>query len=170
MIKIEDVERLSTNSRLLAFSSFILSNIEAKKIPDYALINLMKIPRLVPHVFVIDVLNSPGKLRLKYCGTEIDNFYGTNMSGKCVYDYYKGEETFDDIESIYREGIQAKKPAYTRRRIHLENETTDKYKIAETIMFPCSSGEGIVNYTVGFADYYYIDDWAEKLTTLIEQA
>jgi hypothetical protein len=168
VVKIEDIIHLSSHRKLLEFAKFILSNSERNKLPDYPSLNLMTIPSLVPHIFVLDVLNSKDKLQVKYCGTVIDSFYGINMTGKCIYDYYKGEETFDDVENIFRQCIQAKLPSYTRRGIHLENERVNKFKIAETIMFPCSSGDGTVNYTIGFSDYYQVSDLGEQYITLIK--
>ena len=166
-IKIEVVRLLSSNSRLVDFAAFILANHEEDGLPDYAKLDILQIPRLVPHVFVYDVLGSTDNLRIKYCGTKVDEFYGTNMSGKCPCDYYKGEGTFDEVENMYWECIRTKTPSYTRRGVRLENDRVDKFKIVETILFPCSSDEGVVNYTIGFADFYNTEEPVEKCFTLI---
>jgi len=167
-VVIEAIKHRSASLKLVEFSSFILSRSKSGTLPDYCNINLMEIPHLVPHVFVFDVLNSSDKLMLKYCGTKIDGFYGVNMTGKCIIDYYKGEEGFDEVEAIFWQGIHTKKPAYTCRTIHLENDYVNKYMVAETVMFPCSSDAKTINYTLGFADYYYVQSDKEHCVTLIE--
>ena len=165
---IDAITRLSENPQLVEFSSFILSQSEAGTLPDYLNIDLMEIPHLVPHVFALDVLNSSEKLIVKYCGTKIDEFYGTNMTGKNVVDRYKGEESFAEIEAIFWQSIHTKKASYTVRSVHLENEYVDKFKVAETVMFPCSSDGATVNYTIGFADFYNTPSHLEPCITLIE--
>jgi len=165
---IEKIKLLSENPKLVEFSSFILSQSQTGGLPDYLKIDLMKIPHLVPHIFALDVLNSSEKLIVKYCGTRIDEFYGTNMTGKNVVDRYKGEESFEEVEAIFWRSIQSHKPSYTVRSVHLENEYVDKFKIAETVMFPCSSDTATVNYTIGFADYYNTDIHKNLCITLIE--
>jgi len=165
---IDTIKLLSRNPKLVEFSSFILSQFEAGALPDYRNINLMEIPHLVPHVFALDVLNSSEKLIVKYCGTKIDEFYGTNMTGKSIVDRYKGEERFDEVEAIFWQSIHAQKPSYTVRSVHLENEYVDKFKVAETVMFPCSSDGATVNYTIGFADFYNTPSHLEPCITLIE--
>lgn len=151
---IETIKHLSENTKITAFSSFILSQTRAGILPDYLNIDLMEVPRLVPHVFVLDVLNSSEKLLIKYCGTKIDEFYGCNMTGKYAVDYYQGTESFTEIEAMFWQGIREKKPTYTVRSVHLENERVNKFKVAETIMFPCSTDTKTINYAIGLADFF----------------
>jgi len=167
-VLIDAIKLLSKNPGLVAFSSFVLSQSETEVLPDYRNINLMEIPHLVPHVFALDVLNSSEKLIVKYCGTKIDEFYGSNMTGKCVIDHYKGEDNFAEIENIFWQGIRAKKPSYTVRSVHLENEYVDKFKVAETVMFPCSSDGTTINYTIGFADFYNAPSHIKSCIEVIE--
>lgn len=162
-----EIKRLSDNSGLLQFSEFILAQVADKGLPDYENLDLMEVPKLVPHIFVFDVLKSPDKLRIKYCGTVLDEIYGTNMMGKCVFEFYNGRDSFEEIESLFREAIATKTPCYTRRAIHLKNKYVDKYRIAESILFPCSSVDGVVNFTVGFGDYYVVPEEVDKSTTLV---
>jgi hypothetical protein len=167
-IDVEAIRRLSINPKLAEFGSFVQSQTEPNTLPNYRKIDLMLVPRLVPHVFVFDVLNSTDKLVMKYCGTKIDEFYGSNLMGKCLIDHYKGSENFDEIEDIYWQAIRTKTPAYTLRPIHLVNERVERFRVAETVLFPCSSDQETVNYTIGVADYFDVPSSQKKSVTLIE--
>jgi len=139
MVRIKTIEQLAMSPKFTAFAAFVLSQNNVDGLPNYRAMDLMDIPHHVPNIFVIDVANFPEKLRIKFCGTKIDNFYGKNMSGKCPIDHYRGEDKFDEIEAIFWESIRTKAPGYTRRSVHLVNENVDRFKVAETLLFPCTS-------------------------------
>jgi len=168
MAQIETIARLTTSPLFVEFATYVLSQSDDGKLPDYLTMNLMDVPHLVPRIFVLDVQNSVGKLRSKFSGTVIDSFYGVNMSGKCPIDHYKGEGTFDEIEAIFWKSIRTKTPAYTCRPIHLVNEYVDRFKVAETLLFPCTSDGTNVNYAIGLADYFDINSAGDRCITLIE--
>ena len=167
MIDIADVKKLSDHQRLLEFADFVISKCDGAALPDYTRMDLMEIHRVVPHIFVFDVLKSTDHLVMKYCGTVIDQFYGTNMVGRAPYAMFEGKGEYTQVEHNYWHAIKSRNVAYARRSVHYANSVSEKYKIAESMLFPCSSDGETVNYALGFADYYPVKGPIKRLVTQI---
>jgi hypothetical protein len=150
MRQLSKIKDYTETVSIIEFAEFILGELKGRTFVDYQALDLMKIPQLVPGIFAYDIKNSSDKLKMHYCGTEIDWFYGRNMTGKMPIDYYP---EFEPISEIYKKAVASKRPCFTLRNTRILNDRVDKHTTIETILVPCSQNGEDINYTVAYADF-----------------
>ena len=57
MIDLQKIKSLGASSNLIEFTEFLIEEKGDKTFPDYRTLDLMKIPKLVPYIWVIDFRN-----------------------------------------------------------------------------------------------------------------
>jgi hypothetical protein len=57
MIDLQKIKSLGVSSNLIEFTEFLIEEKGDKTFPDYRTLDLMKIPKLVPYIWVIDFRN-----------------------------------------------------------------------------------------------------------------
>jgi len=148
--QLSKIKRYTETASIIEFAEFILGELNGRTYVNYQALDLMRIPRLVPGIFVYDIKNSPDKFKIHYCGTKIDWFYGQNMANKAPLDHYP---EFELVNEIYMKSVENKQPCHTLRNTHMDNDLADKYTKIETVLVPCSQNGCDIDYTVGYADY-----------------
>ena len=140
---------------LKEFGYFVLSYGEGRELPDYKKMDLMKIPHLVPHIWVYDLRSEEGreKLLINFAGGHHDTIHRENIIGKFDVDVFNGE-TNSDLLGAYKSSIENKTTAYTTRyeKYSMGNDR-QRFRSVETLMFPCSTDEEYVNWAIGCAYY-----------------
>ncbi len=141
---------------LKEFSAFVLSHCEGGNLPDYKNMDLMRIPHLIPNIWVYDLRDEKKKkeLLINFCGQKHNEMHGMNAMGKYDVDLFKGDPLFDRIVALYATSINQKKPAYTRRYKQHALSTGEKHwRYSEFIFFPCSSDGKTINWGIGCTDF-----------------
>ncbi|MBT7943628.1 MAG: PAS domain-containing protein [Alphaproteobacteria bacterium] len=168
MNNIQDVRALTTNSKLIEFAQFVFSEKGDRDFPDYKKIDLMKIARLVSHVWVLDFRNGlEDGVPFHFSGTHIDTQYGRNLTGVDVEIAYSGEDFKEVINGYYYNVYVQKKTAYTKRTVHYSDDYIDKIKMVETILIPCSHNNNDIDFGLGFAEYSLADETIENQYLLL---
>jgi len=158
VINIQEIRELTTNSKLIEFTQYVLSETGDKDFPDYKKMDLMKIAGLVSHIWVFDFRNGvENGVPYHFSGTYVDQHFGKNLTGMKLEAAYSGEDYEEAVKNLYHNVYLQKKTAYSRRNVHFSDEYIDKVKIAETIMFACSNNNNDIDFGIGFAEYFFAD-------------
>ena len=87
------VAELTEIAVIREFCEFIVSGLGEKTLPDYATIDMIKVPRLAPNMFVHDYRDGIEQgLLVKFSGTAIDEHYGRVLQGRYVEENYTGSD------------------------------------------------------------------------------
>ena len=69
-----------------------------------------QIPRLLPYLALVEV-RGDGRLRYRLAGTEVEQFFGTKMTGRHLDELASGEYR-QFLEDVYRAVIERRVPVY----------------------------------------------------------
>lgn len=153
------IEELVKDTHLLKFAEFVISGTEAGNLPDYKAMDLMKVPQLVPYIWVFDFRNGlEDGLIFHFSGTKVDALFERNVTGLDFEKIYPGEHYKELIEGSYHQAYLQKRPCYTRRLERYADEFIDKVKMVETVMFPCSSDNDTINFGLGMTKYTFAEE------------
>lgn len=154
MIAIEKIRERTQDQDILDFAEFVLAETGNRNFPDYKKLDLMKIARLVTHIWVFDFNNGlKDGLIFHFSGTKIDALFGRNITGLDFEKIYPGEHYEELIHQSYHQVYLQKRPCYTRRIERYTDDYIDKVTTIETIMFPCSSNDDDINYGLGMTKF-----------------
>lgn len=156
MIRIEAIEALTANPKLIAFARFVIAETGEGAFPDYKAMDLMRIASLVTHVWVLDFRDGVGDgPTFHFSGTHIDANYEKNITGKSFEEIYAGEDFDRVITGCYYQVHLQKKVCYTHRVVHYTDARIDKYKLIESILLPCSGDGEAIDFGIGYAEYSF---------------
>ena len=118
-----------------------------RRMPRRADIDPIEIPRLLPHVRLIDVVG-PGRYRYRLVGTEIQTFHGTNPTGRYVHELLAGP-IGARIIAVYDECVR------DRRAIYFENDVeapdgSGLHRRSKVLFAPLSEDDQIVTQVLVF--------------------
>ena len=158
MIDIQEIKKVTTDSNLIKFAEYVISESVGNDFPDYNKVDLMMIPRLVSHIWAFDFRNglSDGLL-YHFSGSEVDERYGQNVMGCRLEDVYEGDDLEELVEGLYYPMFTQKKLAYSLRNIDFKTRKMDHITRIETLMFPCSSDGKNIDFALGCASYGQYD-------------
>ena len=154
MGKLDSIRKLSGNKIITRFAEFVISESGEQVFPDYKTLDLMKIANLVQYTWVIDFTNGIEEgLLLHFSGTKRDDHYGRNCTGLKLNDLYTGEYSEQLIEQGYNQVYLQGKTCFSKRSdVHFINDRS-KYRVVESLMFPCSSNQKEINYGLGITEF-----------------
>lgn len=153
MIDIQKIKELTTNSKIIEFAEFVISESGEKEFANYKELDAMKIPRLIPHFFVFDYRRGiDDGLLIHHSGTFMDSFFGENITGHYEEEYYKSASDKESLIDLYRTAYSSKKTAYACREIDFDINYK-KFKHAESVVFQSSSDGEILDFGLGIAIY-----------------
>lgn len=168
MFSQQQIEGLTDNPDFHKFAVFILDSLGDAPFPDYKKIDLMRIPSLVPHIWVLDFEEIKTKgCRFVFSGTEVDYHYNRNITGEYLEKLYTGNDYEKLIEKGYRSVHTEKKAYYTHRSVHFNDGYVEKYRHIEAMMVPCSSDGEHINYGLGLAYYNITGEPTEAVYSLL---
>lgn len=163
------VASLTTIPAMLDFCDFIVEGLGARDLPDYETIDLIKVPRLAPHIFVHDYRGGLEKgMLVKFSGTAIDEHYGKVLQGRYIEDIYTGNDGPDRYFPLHHRAIAERRPFFARRTtVYDAGAQVERYKLSSTLYFPCSSDGETVNYGIGAAFYEPVRDGSEPVYLIL---
>lgn len=137
---------------LKEFGAFVLSHCQDDNLPDYEKMDLMKIPNLIPYIFVLDLRNfeASDELLYNFAGEKHTEAHGKNIKGDNTSSLYDQDTLSGEISALYRKAVNEQLTSYTKR--HSEFNIDDGRKIlksTEALFFPCSSNGAKVNWGIG---------------------
>jgi hypothetical protein len=104
MIDLQKIKSLGVSSNLIEFTEFLIEEKGDKTFPDYRTLDLMKIPKLVPYIWVIDFRNGiDDGMLFHFSGTQIDAHYGYNITGHFFENCYTGKYFDKEFNGCYRQ-------------------------------------------------------------------
>ena len=113
---------------------------QGRRFPRRCDIDPVDIPRLLPHVFLIDIERGAGlRFRIRLAGTHLEAAFRWFGAGRYV-DEYKLDGQVDDILARYRECAETGRPVRSRHQFVNEDERMFDY---ERLLLPL----GIVDDT-----------------------
>lgn len=80
--------------------------------PARADIDPIEIPRLLPHLMLVDVLDGGARFRYRLAGTEIESRFGCSMVGRHVDEMMRGRYS-DYIHGLYRDLLATRRALYS---------------------------------------------------------
>jgi hypothetical protein len=134
-----------------------------RRMPRRADIDPIEIPRLLPHVRLIDVVG-PGRYRYRLVGTEIQTFHGSNPTGRYVHEVLAGP-IGARVVAVYDECVR------DRRAIYFENEVvapdgSGLHRRSKVLFAPLSADDSTVSQVLVFQIVLAANQFARGATDL----
>ncbi|MGO8919911.1 MAG: PAS domain-containing protein [Stellaceae bacterium] len=80
--------------------------------PARAALDPAAIPRLLPHLLLVDIIEDGRRLRYRLVGTEVERNFGRHMTGRHVDEIMRGRY-LDFINGLYRRLLEQRVPNYS---------------------------------------------------------
>ncbi|PIW28738.1 MAG: hypothetical protein COW30_06705 [Rhodospirillales bacterium CG15_BIG_FIL_POST_REV_8_21_14_020_66_15] len=163
------VAELTDQPDIREFCNFIIVGLDGRALPDYETIDLMKVPRLAPHVFVHDYRAGTEKgMFVKFSGTAIDEHYGKVLQGQYIEEFYTGSDGADRYFPLHRRAIAERRPFFAKRAVLFDRGgPRERIKQSTALYFPCSSDGLAVNYGIGVAVFESVREETEPLYLIL---
>jgi len=116
-----------------------------RAMPARADIAPMEIPRLLRHVFLIDVIAEPRDYRYRLVGTAISERYGEERTGKLVSEVF-AEPTLSIVMRVHDTVVNERRPVRATGPVVWRQ---DDYTTFETLFLPLSDDRRSVNMIFG---------------------
>lgn len=153
MIDLQKIKSLNVGSNQVKFAEFLIEEKGDNSFPDYRKMDLMKVPDLISHTWVVDFRNGiDDGLLFHFSGTKIDEHYGENITSKKMEDFYNGIFR-DQILDCFRQVYLQKKIIYTIRSDKIDDHGYIKDRKVESLFFPCSEDDQIINFGIGISNF-----------------
>jgi hypothetical protein len=123
--------------------------------PRRADIDPTEIPRLLPHVMLVDVLED-GRYRYRLIGTENERAHGINATGRCLDEVLKGPEYKDHVLALYDKAVGQKRPVYSES-LFLSPEMGAAERHTKVLFMPLSEDGESVNLVFVMQIFLYLD-------------
>lgn len=108
-------------------------------VPDRADLDpLIEIPDLVPHIFLLDVIDGGADFRARLIGTQIVAHYGRDRTGQNISVMTSGIYR-DAILSLFRDTIRARQPIYSVTN-YLHPDRDRDHLLVERLNLPLRRG------------------------------
>lgn len=161
--RIAAVEALDLGADFNQFANFVLSSGHDEHHPNLDNMDLMKIPRLVPNIYILDFRRGiDDGLLMKFAGTAVEANYPSRLQGNYLDEVYTGHDSKELLMNIYRRSYRQAVSFFTRRVVrYIENQDEEKYRLATVLFFVCFSNEKKVDYGIGYAKYEFSADKIE---------
>lgn len=168
MIDLQKIQSFGVCSDLIKFTEFLIEEKGGRTFPDYRKLDLMKVPGLVSHTWVFDFRNGiDDGLLFHYSGTKIDDQFGTNVTGKTMENCYPGKLADKIFNQCYRQVYLQKKVGLARRLDPYVDDENYRTRVIETLLFPCSEDDELINFGIGIANFFESNMEFEPVFTIL---
>jgi hypothetical protein len=114
-----------------------------KSLPSRADIDPLDIPKLLPHVMVVEALSS-GRYRYRLVGTENTNAQGVHATGRYLDEVLPGPEYKAHVLGLYDECVRSRRALYSECLFISPQDRTPERHI-KVVFLPLSDDGRIVN-------------------------
>ncbi|MBO6520149.1 MAG: hypothetical protein JJ900_04570 [Rhodospirillales bacterium] len=147
------IRRLGGAPEHIEFVEFLASRMKGSAWPDFATLDLMEVPRLVPHIWVVDGREGTARgLKVLFSGTEIDRRFGRNLMGEYLqpgYAEHYSHEAFNAYASVFTD----KRPVYVERSDYYPGVEPQMERRIKVVVFPCSSDGETIDFSIGLTKF-----------------
>ena len=180
MITQAEIDETCVWSPLRMFGAFVLEHVDPARagngLPDYATMDLMRIPSLVPHIWVYDLRTPESRegLLVNFSGARHDEVLETPTMGRFDAQLEEKGVLLSRMVREVKSAIERQMVLYTRKHFEILAEpekdvyakasealgygTPSKFRYSETLLFPCSSDGETVNWSIACAHFEIRDD------------
>jgi len=149
----DELIRLGATESHLQFARFLSDQKGGALFVDYQKLDLMRIPKLVPDIWVLDFRQGiDGGLLLHFSGSRIDGKYGEPITNKRVEDIYSGhfgEQILDALRKVHLE----KCGVFFTRNDFFERSGSQLVRRIVAVNYPCSSDGENVDFGIGLTTF-----------------
>ncbi|NQU61297.1 MAG: hypothetical protein HQ512_09220 [Rhodospirillales bacterium] len=168
MISLKKIKAVTSSPKFIAFADFVIEGAGDRDFPCYQEMDLMKIPSLVPNIWVFDLRGGlDNGAKYHFSGTKVDEHFGRTLTGLMLEDIYSGDDYEQVVTGCYHKAFRQKKVAYTYRTARYADSLIDRFNLVETLMFPCSSNNSDIDFAIGLVTYSQVDQKVENIYTLL---
>jgi hypothetical protein len=109
--------------------------------PSRADIDPVEIPRLLPHLMLVDVVDGGARFRYRLAGTEIESRFGCSMVGRYIDEMMRGRYS-DYLHDLYRELLASRRPLYSESAYASDDSAPLQ---ARRLMLPLSADGSVID-------------------------
>jgi hypothetical protein len=126
-----------------------------RRMPSRADLEPTDIPKLLPHVMLIDVADD-GRYRYRLIGTENERAHGINATGRYVDEVLKGAEYKRHVLALYDKAVRERRPVYSES-LFLSPEMGAAERHTKVLFMPLSADGERVNVVFVMQVFLYLD-------------
>ncbi|HEX9464812.1 MAG TPA: PAS domain-containing protein [Alphaproteobacteria bacterium] len=126
-----------------------------RRMPRRADIDPTEIPKLLPHVMLVDVLEG-GRYRYRLIGTENERAHGINATGRCLDEVLKGPEYKRHVLGLYDKVVGERRAVYSEC-LFLSPEMGAAERHTKVLFMPLSEDGESVNLVFVMQVFLYLD-------------
>jgi hypothetical protein len=144
-----------TDARLQDALHYWRRKSDGKPMPRRADIDPLDIPKLLPHVMVVEALPS-GRYRYRLIGTENTDAQGVHATGRFLDEVLPGSEYKAHVIRLYDECVQSRRALYSECLFISPQDRTPERHI-KVVFLPLSEDGLTVNQILVVQVYFYMD-------------
>jgi hypothetical protein len=144
-----------TDARLQNALDYWQRQSAGKAMPRRAEIDPIAIPKLLPHVMLVEVLSS-GRYRYRLIGTENAEAQGMNATGRYLDEVLPGPEYKAHVLGLYDECVRSRRPLYSECLFISAHERAPE-RHTKVLFLPLSDDGEMVNQVLVIQVFFYID-------------
>lgn len=144
-----------TDVRLQEAYNYWRSKAADRPMPRRADLDPIEIPKLLPHVMLVDVLG-PGRYRYRLIGTENTRAHGMDATGRNLEDVLKGPEYKAHVICLYDKCVSARRPVYSESLFLSPGDGTIQ-RHTKVLFMPLAEDGKTVNVVFVIQVFLYID-------------
>ena len=143
------------DGRLRQLHAYWRNKAAGQGLPCRANLDPIEIPRLLPHVMLVDVLPS-GRYRYRLIGTENARAHGLNATGRYLDEVLPGPEYQAHVIGLYDECVRTRRALYTECLfLSLEQQGPERH--TKVLFLPLSDNGESVNIVLVGQVFFYLD-------------
>lgn len=131
-----------------------------KPMPTRADIDPVEIPKLLPHVMLVDVLPA-GRYRYRLIGTDNTEAQGVHATGRYLDEVLPGPDYKKHVLTLYDECVRSRRPLYSECRFFSLQDHSPARQI-KVIFLPLSEDGAQVRQLLVIQVYLYMDQSARE--------
>jgi hypothetical protein len=143
-----------SDDRLRAGYEYWRRKASGRPMPRRGDLDPIEIPRLLPHVMLVDVAD--GRYRYRLIGTENERAQGINATGSFIDDVLKGQEYKTHVIGLYDQVVRERRPVYSEM-LFMSPEIGAIERHTKVLFMPLSDDGAAVNLVFVMQIFLYID-------------
>ncbi len=126
-----------------------------RAMPRRADLDPVDIPRLLPHVMLVEVLG-PGRYRYRLIGTANAQEHGMNATGRSLDEVLQGPEYKAHVLGLYDQCVRERRPIYSES-LFLSAAGGDIERHTKVLFMPLSEDGATVTQVFVIQVFHYVD-------------
>ncbi len=135
------------------FSDFISEVTGANEMPFFKDVDLMKVYKIAPHLYILDVVEPGSRFRVRFAGTKMCSAVGLNPTGRFLEEVHDGPHK-EHYLSAYSEMLKVKRPMRIRSTILLpkrggEFDQKNRSVVIRRLAYPLTDTGDTMDHVMG---------------------